>query len=294
MFGEGRHENFRELLISKISPHLSSHAFQWWLHHGPTIFGSQGLYYSGGSRHALNLARWLFRLFGLTNEVKRMCSAPTLAEQKEIWEKSIRGVLLSRLLAWAIIGNEKWLWKALGVPAAQRAVITNDYASQSDAGVQHKESFGRAIWEYVVNTLDPVVANTLLVDDNHYYLLTLQGKYTRRCHADYLQPSAHVKLSQARAFDGLRIHTDEINEVIKRMSPGTLTIAVVMDSMDWFDPEKDDADQQIRALNRALTMKGRVMLRSAGLEPWYLKKFEQHGFQAKCMGRRIPGTCIDR
>lgn len=36
-----------------------------------------------------------------------------------------------------------------------------------------------------------------------------------------------MKLSTPHAFDGLRIHTDEINEVIARITPGTLTIAVV-------------------------------------------------------------------
>ena len=47
------------------------------------------------------------------------------------------------------------------------------------------------------------------------------------CHPTYLSPQAHVKLSTPGAFDGLRIHTDEINEVINRITPGTLTIAVV-------------------------------------------------------------------
>lgn len=36
-----------------------------------------------------------------------------------------------------------------------------------------------------------------------------------------------MKLSSPGAFDGLRIHTDEINEVIKRITPRSLTIAVV-------------------------------------------------------------------
>lgn len=48
-----------------------------------------------------------------------------------------------------------------------------------------------------------------------------------RCHPAYLSPKAHVKLSSPGAFDGLRIHTDEINEVIKRITPRSLTIAVV-------------------------------------------------------------------
>jgi betaine lipid synthase len=295
LFGEGKHQDFREILISNLSPHLSSHAFQSWLQNGPRIFNSTGLYYSGGSGYAIVLAGWLFRIFGLTSEVKRMCSAQTLVEQKEIWEDYLRGVLLNRLLSWTIVQNEKWLWKALGVPSNQRNIIMTDYSTNCDAnGKPKRNSFGKAIWEYVVNTLDPVVSHTLLSEDNHYYYLCLLGQYSPKSRPDYLTPAAYNKLSQPKAFDGLRIHTDEIMEVIERVTPATLTIAVVMDSMDWFNPEGEEAEKQIRALNRALKIKGRVMVRSAGLQPWYLKKFEDNGFQIKCMGRRNPGTCIDR
>ena len=54
------------------------------------------------------------------------------------------------------------------------------------------------------------------------YLLML-----RRCHPQYLSNRAHRKLSQVGAFDGLRIHTDELQEVICRIAPGTLSHAVV-------------------------------------------------------------------
>ncbi|KAF2097909.1 betaine lipid synthase [Rhizodiscina lignyota] len=298
LFGEGKHEDFRELLVHKLSPHMSSLAFQYWLHEGPKAF-KRGLYYTGGSRHALQLAKWLFRAFGMRNEVKALCEAQTLNEQREIWNRSLRKVLLNRTLSRLIVGKEKWLWKALGVPTNQRALIVQDFANQDDAvddnGSSTKASeSGHAIWEYAVNTLDPVINTSLLSEDNSYYLLCLQGHYSRKCHPEYLTPKAHIKLSHPNAFDGLRIHTDELHEVITRMSPGTLTIAVVMDSMDWFDPAGTAAAEQVAALNHSLKMKGRVLLRSAGLAPWYIRVFEEHGFQAKRVAARLPGTCIDR
>lgn len=298
MFGEGKHENFRELLVNKLSPHMSSLAFQYWLHEGPATF-KNGLYYTGGSRHALRLAKWLFLAFGLRKEVQALCGAGTLNEQREIWNRSLRRILLNRSLSRMIVGKEKWLWKALGVPPHQRALIEQDYINQDDAvddnGSDSKAAkSGHAIWEYAVNTLDPVINSSLLSDDNSYYLLCLQGQYSRKCHPEYLTPKAHVKLSHPNAFDGLRIHTDELNEVISRMAPSTLTIAVVMDSMDWFDPASTAAAEQVKALNRAMKMKGRVLLRSAGLTPWYVKVFEEFGFKPKRMAARMPGSCIDR
>ncbi|KAF2267923.1 hypothetical protein CC78DRAFT_32264 [Lojkania enalia] len=296
LFGEGKHVDFRSLLINKLSPHMSSLAFQYWLQSGPSVFSKQGLYYSGGSGNALTLVGWLFQVLGLTKEVKKLCAAQTLNEQREIWRRSIRSVLHSKILTWSVIGNEKWLWKALGVPPAQRNMIEADYKRQDDVvgSASEKNRSGHAVYEYVLNTFEPVVNTTLLSTQNHYYLLTLLGRYTPTSHPTYLAPKSHLKLSKPNAFSGLRIHTDEISEIIARMRPSTLTIVVVMDSMDWFPPEGKQAVRQIRAMNRALKVKGRVMLRSAGLTPWYIAKFEESGFACKRVAVRVPGSCIDR
>ena len=321
LFGDGKHADFHSILIQKLSPHLSSEAFQFWLHNGPSVFASpssKGLYYSGGSGYALSAAGWLFRLLNMTSDVQKLCAAQTLNEQREIWTRSIKNLLHSKILTWAVLGNEKWLWKALGVPPAQRAVIETDFKKQSDFDESRtiektnskgddymsfheepsddalKSDSGNAIYEYVLNTFEPVINTTLLSTSNHYYLLALLGHYTPQSHPTYLSPKSHLKLSKPNAFNGLRIHTDEISEVITRMRPGTLTIVVVMDSMDWFPPAGTQALKQIRALNRALKLKGRVMLRSAGLEPWYLKVFGECGFSCKRVAVRVPGSCIDR
>lgn len=183
------------------------------------------------------------------------------------------------------------------MPPAQRAVIETDFkknAAEFDTKTAERTSSGNAIYEYVLNTFEPVVTTTLLSTSNHYYLLTLLGHYTPSSHPTYLSPKSHLKLSRPSAFNGLRIHTDEISEVIARMRPGTLTIVVVMDSMDWFPPSGNQAVKQIRALNRALKVKGRVMLRSAGLEPWYVGVFEECGFSCRRVASRVPGACIDR
>lgn len=276
---------------------MSSLAFQYWLQNGPKAFSGNGFYHTGGSRHAIQLVRWLFSLVGLLGQVNRFCEAQTLNEQREIWHRSLRKVLLSRLLAWTVMSNDKWLWKALGVPPAQRDMIEQDYLqrqAEREGQSMSKVGLGHAIWEYAVNTLDPAVAHTLLSNSNHYYLLTLLGHYTTSSHPDYLSPRSHHKLSRADAFDGLRIHTDEVNEVVDRMAPNTLTIAVVMDSMDWFPPGGSEAEIQVMKLRNALKVGGRVLLRSAGEMPWYVSVFEMQGFKCKRVGWRKPGECIDR
>ncbi|KAL1953190.1 hypothetical protein VTO42DRAFT_3396 [Malbranchea cinnamomea] len=297
IFGEGKHPDFRNLLISKLSPHLSSQAFQFWLDRSSVFTSSsgRGLYETGGSRYALKLVRYIFTVFGLHEQVRKLCEAQTLDEQRRLWFR-IRRVLLSKPLHWAIVSTEWFSWKAAGVPPAQRNMIISDYLKRNDFdGLgSARDVSGRAVWEYVVNTLDPVVNDTLISDDNYFYFLCLQGRYSRRCHPAYLSPKAHVKLSTPGVFDGLRIHTDEINEVIARIAPGTLTIAVIMDSMDWFDPKGPEASRQAKAFNQILQKGGRILLRSASIEPWYIKVFEEHGFSARRVAARFPGFCIDR
>lgn len=67
-----------------------------------------------------------------------------------------------------------------------------------------------------------------------------------------------------------------------------------MDSMDWFDPEGADASAQARKFNHALKLEGRILLRSASIEPWYIKNFEENGFTCRRVGARFSGSCIDR
>ena len=228
LFGDGKHSRFRELLISKLSPHMSSQAYQFWLNHADTFKSSGGLYETGGSGYAIRLVRRLLWAFGLKREITRLCEAKTLNEQREIWPK-VRKVLMSRFLHWTVIGTEWFAWKAAGVPAAQRQMILADHMDSEFLNPLGNltDPSGEAMWEYVVNTLDPVIRETLISEDNFYYLLALRGSYSRRCHPQYLSAKAHAKLSRPEAFDGLRVHTDEISEVIARIAPGTLTIAVV-------------------------------------------------------------------
>ena len=126
------------------------------------------------SRHAIKLVRWLFFILGVRSDVKKLCEAKTLKEQQEIWPR-IRKVLLSRPLHWGIVSTEWFAWKAAGVPPAQRRMIIADQREQGDFDLR-----GEAIWQYIVDTLDPVVKNTLIGDDNYFYLLCLQGHYSLR------------------------------------------------------------------------------------------------------------------
>ena len=178
LFGEGRHPNFRELLMGKLSPHLSSRAFQYWIDRAGAFSSKHGLYETGGSRHAIKLARRLFRVCGLSTKIQTMCNVETLNEQREIWPH-VRDVLLSWPLHKALVSTEWWAWKAAGVPPAQRKMLVDDFAERTGRP-SNKKICGEAVWQHVVDTLDPVAKATQLSRDNYFYYLCLQGKYSKK------------------------------------------------------------------------------------------------------------------
>ena len=185
LFGDGKHEDFRNVLVTRLSPHMSSRAFRYWLDHVPvfTTKRSYGLYESGSSGQAITLVKWLIRCFGLRPHVEELCRAKTLNEQRELWFQKIRNSLINRLLSRTLIATDSFLWKALGVPLAQRTMIESDFAARNnlpDPTRLTKVHRGQAIWEYMIQTLDPVLETTLIGEDNYFYLLCIQGRYSRR------------------------------------------------------------------------------------------------------------------
>ncbi|CCH45246.1 Ubiquinone/menaquinone biosynthesis methyltransferase [Wickerhamomyces ciferrii] len=281
LFGQGKIENFQELLISKLAPYLSSNAFQYWMDKGPKTFdiNGAGLYDTGSTRWALRLARYVFKLTGLSSKVEELCNAKTLIEQKEIWNNSIRPILYSAVVGKIFVGNPIFLWKALGVPANQAAMMDS------------------SILQYIIDTLDPIVGRSLISSDNYFYYLTLKNHYSPKNCPDYLTKQGFKQLTKKAPnspLDGIRLHTDYLNNVLARLTKKTISIAVIMDHMDWFDPEGTDVDNEIDALHSALCDGGRVMLRTAALVPWYIKNFEKKGFKCHAAATRHSGTSIDR
>lgn len=280
LFGVGKIENFNDLLINKMSPHMSSNALQYWYAKGPQTFDvkGRGLYDTGFSKWALRMASYLFYLTGVKDDVDELCSAKTMKQQKQIWDAKIKPTLLNPIVSKLLVGNPLFLWKALGVPANQAAMM------------------GNSVLKYVKDTFEPMVDRSLISTDNYFYYLCLQGQYSKNNCPDYLTSHAFKTFSRKEdsPLNRIRIHTDFLNDVFSRLTPGSLTIAIIMDHMDWFSEDGTDADTEIAALYHALGSGGRVMLRSASEHPWYISNFEKIGFTCEAAAVRTPTHAIDR
>ena len=122
----------------------------------------ESFYLRGYSGWALRLARVLFSLAGISQDVQRLCDSATLEEQQKIYETGIRPVLLNPIVV-ALLKNPVFCWNALGVPLNQRKMFLEE---------------GTA-YEYVRDTLDPIPSTALLKDGAYHYLLvSCPGYYT--------------------------------------------------------------------------------------------------------------------
>lgn len=284
MFGEGRIKNFQDILYTQLAPHISSNAFQYWAERGGDTFdvNGRGLYDTGSTRWALRLARYIFKVFGVSDHVKKLCLCKTIAEQKQVWEDHIKPSLFNPVVATLMVGNPIFLWKALGVPASQAKMM------------------GNSVLRYVIDTLEPLLLRSLISQDNYFYYLTLVGKYAKDNCPDYLTEKAfnryHARNEKTGEvpLDTIRLHTDTLQDVFARLSKKSISVAIIMDHMDWFDPQGNEADNEIAALSKCLADGARVMLRSASPSPWYIKSFEKAGFTCRAAAVRKSGELIDR
>ncbi|OAQ31425.1 hypothetical protein K457DRAFT_92422 [Linnemannia elongata AG-77] len=276
MFGEGRHQDFRRILIDQLSPSLSSTALQFWFKNRSTF--DDCFYETGYSGLALRLFKWLLRIKGLTKTAEEISTTEDIRVQEQLWENVVKPSTLPEWLVRWVLSHPAFLWNALGVPINQMKLILDE---------------GNAV-QYIYDTLDSIMNRSLFKNDQYFYNLVVNRKYTRESCPSYLSEEGFQSLKTQKSTDAMLLHTKSIIEVLGSLQDGELTKAVLMDHMDWFDPK--DAEEEIKEVSRAIRSGGMVLWRSAGRKPWYNALFEKYGFDVQPVGIRVPGSgvSIDR
>ena len=227
-----------------------------------------------------------------------MCTTASLEEQKQIWDTKVRKTIINETLIRLFLSNPAFLWNALGVPMNQLNIFKEE----------------GSVEQFAKDTLDPIPARSLLSNENYHYRLCLMDNYTKESCPLYLKREAfeQLKANNAATLDSFRLHTDSIVSVLRGMQDGSLSHAILMDHMDWFDPipasrplptlaeshnENDksvsDLDREVVELARVIKRDGQVFWRSAAKHPWYTQRFEAAGFRVSPVHIRETGKPID-
>lgn len=128
------------------------------------------------------MVQCLFTLLGISHSVRRLVSAPTLADQRRLWDSSALIYFLKQgpqLLVWAfkklcalLLFNRVVLWFGGGVPCKQLKLILEDKVP-----IEH----------YIARTMDGVAENSHLRTQNYFYYNCLTGHFTRDNCPSYLK-----------------------------------------------------------------------------------------------------------
>lgn len=165
-------------------------------------------------------------------------------------------------------------WYAGGVPLNQLKLIWKDKTS---------------IVSYMARSLNSVMENSHISGENYFYYNIFNGKYHIRNCPQYLKKESVLRFKKENLLERLTISTDYFIEELKKQ---TYDKVILMDHVDWLTQE------QISALCHNLWEQvnpgGKVIFRSAALEPSYVNDLKDVGFQVTCVGRIDQVGYMDR
>lgn len=276
MFGEGVHPRIEDLYEKKLAPFLSQTSSAFWSKR--LWYFRDGLYYQGGMGKLCWVLQCMFAIVGLGKSLKRLCNAPTLAEQQKIWDSNFIVRFIKhgpQLLVWMfckfvslVFCNRLVLWFGGGVPGKQYALIKQD---------------GIPIEQYVARTLDGVAEHSSLRNSNYFYYNCMTGHFLRDNCPSYLKEENFAKL-KAGMIGGLEVVTGTFMDELKARK---YTKVILMDHLDWMD---DATSKNVAVtLGQQVLPGGIVIWRSAALTPPYAAQIAKQGFEVRCIQRADQG-----
>ena len=178
----------------------------------------------------------LFAIRGQSSHLLALAQAATLEEQRQIYEKDIRPVVLSGFFVKLLLSNPVFLWNSLGVPMNQLAMLTTESSEltyPARKGTTHFPTsylLATGVRQYCMDTLDPIGRTIHIRTSNYHYYLAITSRYNSENPPRYLTRSgfAALKLSQSGALESFRLHTDSLYNVIRTIDVGSLDVWIGM------------------------------------------------------------------
>lgn len=257
IFGEGRHPQFAHLYRQQLRGRLSAATADYWDRHLHWFDGRGrgSFYFRGAAGDVAWLVRRLLKLTRpqLRHDLLALFEAPDLASQRAQYariEPRLFGPILRTLI------RQPWTLSLLGVPRAQRDLITRQYPGGVSAFVQDKLRW---------------LLTELPVRDNYFWRLYLHGRYTRDCCPNYLK-AENLPALRERA-SRVHVHTTSFSTFLAGQ-PQPFSHFVLLDHQDWLWAHDHAAlADEWRWILKRSEPGARVLLRSAALRVEFLPEF---------------------
>jgi len=250
MFGEGTLPGFSKKYYPKLRSDLSPEAQKFW-DSKAFYFDGTGLKRSFYWRGSCGTISYIFSWYihcvpGLNKAMKNLLEAKTLEEQQSIYFKDINNKLWSRLIL-NLLKTELYLsWT--GVPGPQQKLLINAIGSSQMIGNWIRDQI-----EYICTQLP--------IQDNHYWRIYFDGKYSKSCCPDYLKEE---NFEQLKASVGkISIYTDTVTEFLQKNPNTKISTYILLDHMDWMAEKPELLAQEWNVLLKNATKDPKFLWRSA-------------------------------
>ncbi|HZN36560.1 MAG TPA: BtaA family protein [Pirellulaceae bacterium] len=221
LLGTGRSRQARAMYGDAIRWQLSSAARRFW-DRRISWFGGRdrwsSFYFRGGWGCVMRLIGGYWRTFrGLEQPLADLFEARSLDEQRQIYERHLRGRVWTPWFSWLL--SRPVCHALLGIPARQRQFILN---------------YPGGLFRWGQALLDDLVANIPFAT-NYFMRANVLGAYAPDCCPEYLTPDGFSRLKSG-LLERLTIDTASVTEYLRQTRPGISKFAL-LDHLDWLEPQ---------------------------------------------------------
>ena len=257
LFGAGQLRGVSQLYRDRLRKDLTPWSRRYWDRH-IGFFGKdnrRGSFYFRGTSgmFAWAMNRYVDRR-RLRPWVEAILNASSVEEQREIYNRHLRGQFWSRGLRFAMRRNA--VLSLLGVPVAQRDQIESQHSG--------------GLLRYIETCLEEVFAR-LPLNDNYFWRVYLTGRYSPDCCPEYLKPENFERLKGGLA-DRITTHTDSVQGFLDRHD-GSISRFVLLDHMDWLAGKRFPLlESEWQAITTRAAPNSRIIWRSGGLRTDFVNR----------------------
>lgn len=263
LFGEGIMPRFETFLMHKCKPHITDDTLEFWFDRRH-YFRSPGIYFRGAMGRVVRVVHACGLRFIFSN--------PWLDRSGVFYMMCL---YLGKMMIWmfcTLFANTSIMWKLFGTPPKQLDMITSTHS----------------VARYAATAVPVVFEKTDVYAENHHYFLIMNGRFSKNNCPDYLQYNNFQFLKGCVASRVRNMNTSLLDMLDKEK----YNKLILMDHMDWMDEEY--VTRVCQGLREGMCEDGVTIFRSAGLHPWYVRVFEEHGFRLTNISNHVDNPLMDR
>ncbi len=259
LFGEGKNVAVKVIYEKCLRQHLSDISRKYWDKNISFFLGKgwrKSFYYRGTSGLLAKLVLAHANVFQrLKKPIQELLDTKTIEQQREVYENKIKNRIWTPWMKWFLSRN--MTLNLMGVPGPQKEQITKQYPG--------------GVAKYIQDSIEAVITQ-LPFQNNYFYRVYIQGKYTSDCCPEYLKQYNFATLRDK--VKNLHINTNTLTGYMQS-SGNKFSKFILLDHMDWMSTHNPEGlAEEWSAILEKSAPNSKAIFRSAGIKVTYLDQLK--------------------